>query len=385
MDLAKKDSIYIDKREFSILSLIKEGLLGSCTHLMNEKESENVLKTGKFNNESFPYPLSFAPRIKNENLKNVKSGQRLNLCLDNEIVGFIDIESKFKNDKDRPSIFNPNTCILDDISEFCLSGEFEIYNSDIKKSKNEFIELKKSHNARRITAIVSSFDPLHRAHERIFRWTIDKADFVVVFLIESYEDNGFNFELKEQYLRIFAQKYLPMDRIFIFPLKDIDIFHAHLNPGLESILAKGLGCTKLVVGQNHSGLGMHYSHNQPCTILDQFSMDYNIEIIILPEFVFCDKCKMIVSTHSCPHGTHHHLHYNSHSLKELLRAGIIPPVVFVRKEISALILAKLFPHRFKNMQTIYNSLFSTNGILEYKKDEEFYEKLLELHQTSYMA
>ncbi|MEE6620365.1 hypothetical protein VWN47_10250, partial [Campylobacter jejuni] len=42
------------------LSLIKEGLLGTCTHLMNEKEVNEIIKSGKFKGESFPYPLSFA-------------------------------------------------------------------------------------------------------------------------------------------------------------------------------------------------------------------------------------------------------------------------------------------------------------------------------------
>ncbi|HEB7542595.1 TPA: sulfate adenylyltransferase, partial [Campylobacter coli] len=135
-------------------------------------------------------------------------------------------------------------------------------------------------------------------------------------------------------------------------------------------------CTKLVVGQNHTGLGMFYDDNQPKTILDDFSKDYDIEVIVLPEFVFCDACRMIVSTRSCPHGCHHHLHYNSQSLKELLRAGIIPPAVFMRKEVSSIILSSIFPNRFKNLQKIYNDLFATDGILEYKSDEEFYQKLL---------
>lgn len=120
----------------------------------------------------------------------------------------------------------------------CISGKIEIYNSQIKKIKENFQQIKNNLNAQKITAIVSSFDPLHRAHERMFRWTIDKADLVVIFLVESFDANGFEFELKEAYLKKFIQNYLPPDRIFIFPLKNINIFHAHLNPGLESIIAK---------------------------------------------------------------------------------------------------------------------------------------------------
>lgn len=378
----KNKGLTISKNEFGILSLIKEGLFGTCRHLMNERESREILETRKFEGEVFPYPLSFAPRT---NLEFPKDKTRVDLLLDNEIVGHIDVKSLFKNDKNFADVFNPNESSSKGKNKVRVAGEFEIYNSTIKTIKKEFLDVKEKFNARRITAVFSSFDPLHRAHERMFRWMIDKADLVVVFLIESYENDGFEFTLKERYLNKFVQSYLTPERVFIFPLKDIDIFHCRLNPGLESIIAKNLGCTKFVVGQNHAGLGMFYDHNQPKTILDEFSKDYGIEVIVLPEFVFCDECRMIVSTKSCPHGDHHHIHYDSNSLRSLLRAGLIPPAIFMRKEVSSMILSSLFPKRFENMQRIYYSLFPTDGILEHKKDEEFYQKLLEIHQMFYMA
>ncbi|TKX32948.1 sulfate adenylyltransferase [Campylobacter aviculae] len=381
MILRKNKNIVINKNELGILSLIQEGLLGTCTHLMDENENREILKTGKFKGESFPYPLIFSPK----NAKNLKIGNKIELLLNGKIVGHIDLKKKFKNDKNFSSIFRSHTCSLENNGEICISGEIEIYNSSIKTIKENFKLVKENLNAQKITALVTSLDPLHRAHERMLRWTIDKADLVVIFLVESFDNDGFDFDLKEKYLKKFIQKYLPPDRIFIFPLKNIDLFHSHLNPGLESIIAKNLGCTKLVVGQNHTGLGMFYDGNQPKTILDEFSKDYGIEVIVLPEFVFCDICRMIVSTRSCPHGSHHHLHYNSQSLKNLLRSGIIPPAVFMRKEISSMILSSIFPNRFKNLQKMYNDLFATDGILEYKKDEEFYQKLLETHQMSYIV
>ncbi|MCH5335892.1 MAG: sulfate adenylyltransferase [Campylobacter sp.] len=378
----KNKGLNISKNELGVLSLIKEGLFGTCKHLMSEEESQKILKTRKFKGEFFPYPLSFATKNNEELLKNES---RVNLFLNDEIIGHIDIKNVFKSDKNYADIFNPNETLSKSKNKVRISGEFELYNCKIKKIKSEFLSVKKKLNAKKITALFSSFDPLHRAHERMFRWMIDKADLVVVFLIESYKNDGFDFALKEKYVEKFIQSYLPPERIFIFPLKDIDIFHSRLNPALETIVAKNLGCTKFVVGQNHAGLGMFYDGNQPKTILNEFSKDYDIEIIVLPEFVFCNKCRMIVSTRSCPHGNHHHLHYDSNSLKSLLRAGLIPPAVFMRKEVSSTILSSLFPKRFKNMQQIYYSLFPTNGILEYKKDEEFYQKLLEIHQMSYMV
>lgn len=386
MDSRRKNkNLTLTKSEYEIFCLIKAGMLGSCTHLMNEKERDELVKTGGVKGEKFPYALTFSSAKSDQIFQQVQIGQVLDLYCEKKLVGQIKVESKFKNDKRLNNIFSSNTCSLEGLGEICIGGEFELFESKIEQSKQEFLHLKKTLNARSITAIVSSFDPLHRGHERIFRWTIDKADLVVVFLIESYEENGFDFELKHKFVQSFIQQYIPKERVFVFPLKDIAIFHAHLNPKLEGIIAKSLNCTKIVVGQNHTGLGMFFDNNIPKTMLDEFAKDYGIEVVVLPEFVFCEKCKVAVSIKSCPHGSHHHIKFNSASLKSLLRLGIIPPPVFMRREISFIILTHLFSNRFKHMQKLYNDLFATQGIIEERKDEEFYAQLLKLYQITYMV
>lgn len=383
----KNKPLVLNKSEYELFCLIKEGMLGPCTHLMDEAEVKEVLEKKHYKNTPMPYTLSFSPNDTNdfELIKKANKGDIFDLMCEGKCVGKLELKQKFQNPNDTKSIFNPNHCFLDPSKRFYFAGKFELFSSHIKTVKQNFKDIATRLNAKKITALVSSLDPLHRAHERMFRWTMDKADLVVIFLIESYEKNGLDFDLKKSCLELFIQNYLPKDKIFIFPLKNIDIFHAHLNPALELIIAKSLACTKLVVGQNHTGLGMFYDQNQPKTIFDSFSKDLGLEVIVLPEFVFCDKCKISVSTRSCPHGSHHHVKFHSSSLKDLLRMGIIPPTIFIRREISAIILADLFPNRIKNLQKIYNDLFPSMGIFEQKSDREFYEELLKMYQMTYMV
>ncbi|AJC87241.1 ATP sulfurylase (sulfate adenylyltransferase) [Campylobacter insulaenigrae] len=386
MASARKNSIIISEEEYEVLCFIKEGIFGSFTKLMNEKQRDQFLKTGMIDQHKIPYALTFAPSNENKKaIENAKEKDKLEFICNNQIVGHIIFESKFKNDKNNNDIFRPNICSIEDFREICISGEIEIYQNRIKAIKKDFEKITKRLNPSNITAIVSSFDPFHRAHERILRWSIEQSDLVVIFLIESYESNGLSLNLKKRCFDIFAQNYLPSSRVVLIPLHNIKIFASHLNPVLECALAKSFNCNKVFVGQNHAGLGMFFNHNRTFTILDDFAKDYNIEVTILPEFVFCDECKMIVSAKSCPHGAHHHMKYHGDSLKNLLRLGIIPPAVFIRREISALILSELFPNRFHNKQNIYSNLFPTHGILEYRSDKEFYEQLIKLHQMSYMV
>lgn len=382
MDSQRKNELVLSQSDFELFALIKEGILGPCTHLMSKNETNEVLQKQSYKGEMTPYSFSFAPQ--NVDLSKAKAGDEFALVCKGEKVGKFKLAEKFQHKGDIKSIFTPNSCFVDDC--VYISGDFELENSPIAKVKQDFERLKAHLNAQKITAIIASLDPLHRAHERIFRWTIDKADLIVVFLIESYEKNGLEFELKKACLEKFIELYLPKDRIFVFPLRHIGVFSTHLNVILEATIAKNLGCTKLVVGQNHAGLGMFYEQNRPRTILDDISQRFGIEVVVLPEFVYCNKCKISVSTRSCPHGSHHHIKFHSNSLKDLLKTGIIPPTIFMRREISAMILKHFFPNRFEKVQNIYNDLFPNTGIVAaHKKDEDFYEQLLSMYQVAYMV
>ena len=118
------------------------------------------------------------------------------------------------------------------------------------------------------------------------------------------------------------------------------------------------------------------------SVLDEYQKRGEIEILLMPEYVYCEKCKVLVSTKNCPHGAHHHVHYRTQNLKALLRVGILPPAIFMRKEISAMILSELFPARFSDLQKLYDELFPNSGILQSHGESEFYEQLMQLYQTS---
>lgn len=118
------------------------------------------------------------------------------------------------------------------------------------------------------------------------------------------------------------------------------------------------------------------------SILDKYKNDLPLETVIVSEFVYCNECRALVSTKTCPHGQHHHIKYHSDSLKALLNEGILPPSVLMRKDISAILLSELFPNRFKNIQKIYDDIFPNAGLLEKHDEKDFYLELMNLYQTT---
>lgn len=258
----------------------------------------------------------------------------------------------------------------------------KLENSDYTKSiKQQIEEAKAKLSAVRVSAIIMVANPFHRAHERLVRITLEKSDLVVIFLLESQEYKELlPFELRKKTLRYFVDNYLHKNRVLIIPLNSDALGKNCSNAAIHGIVAKSLGCNTLVVGEYHNGIGFYYDNNRLKTSLDGCEESANIEVV--SRFVFCNECNTLVSVKTCPHGMHHHIKYNSSSLIALLKEGILPPAVLMRKDISAIILSALYPNRFKNIAQIYNDLFPGTGLIEMHGDEDFYMELMKLYQTT---
>ena len=385
----KNSEISINTEVYGALELIKNKILSNFSALMNDEQIKEVAKKGYFNGEPMPYSFGFAPfgEINQNIASKLHAGQRVNLNMDGKIVGHINVAKVFKFDESMraKNIFLANESNSEmslNLGKYGISGEFELYDESLQISKDALNELIKESGAKKITAVFLTADPFNRAHERLIRMTIDKADLVVVFLVRTREERHIDYEIRKQVLDYFNQNYLPTKKVFVFALKNTTLFSSHANPTLECIAASRLGANKLVIGQNHSGIGMFFDHNEAHTILDIYKNDLNLDVIVLPELVYCNKCKTLVSTKSCPHGQHHQIKYHPDVIKELLFNGIMPPAILVRPEISALVLSKLYVNRFKDIQKLCDDLFVNSGLLENKTDRDFYEELMKLYQTS---
>ncbi|MEE6591691.1 hypothetical protein VWN77_10335, partial [Campylobacter coli] len=78
-------------------------------------------------------------------------------------------------------------------------------NSTIQKIKEEFHKTKENLNAHKITAIVSSFDPLHRAHERMFRYSLIIESIVSIRRAKGLVDLG-NSKIEKAYIKLNDKK-----------------------------------------------------------------------------------------------------------------------------------------------------------------------------------
>jgi sulfate adenylyltransferase len=388
----KNKALYIDKEALSVLELVKEGILYPVNRLMNKKEAEEVDKTGFFNGKHFPFSFILCPngRRNIDVLKTARKGEVIDLVVDGIKKGEITTEETFKIDVQKrvEKIFgsadesHPGVLeTLQRIGEWAICGEYWIDFEQTKQVRATIQQAKIKAEAKHTTAFMLAAKPFHRAHERLIRLALEKTDLLVLFLLKPFKRDYFAYELRYKILSYFVENYLPRNRVLIVPLENSYIFAGFSTVGLDSIAAKNFGCDRIIFGQNHTGIGMYYVDNKPVSMLGDYD-DIDIEKEIVSEFVYCNKCSTIVSIKTCPHGNHHHISYHSKSLLEILKAGLLPPAVLIRKDISAMILSELFPGRFQNLGKIYDDIMPSSGLLESHDEKDFYLELMKLYQTA---
>ena len=390
--MAKNKSLYIDTEALSTLALVQAGLISPVDRLMNSQEAEEVDKTKFYKEVPFPFAFLLAPRGKRNStvLKSAKQGEILDLVNNGKKVGELTVDETFAidpqqrlhniygtSDPSHPGVKNTNMRLGD----IAVCGDYYVEYPLIEDNINRIKKMITKTGAKFVSSMMLAANPLNRAHERLIRQCVSESDLLVIFLRKPFTEDGLRYDIRYNALNTLIDNFMSKNKVLVIPFENSYIFAGFNELILDAILAKNYGCDQLIIGRNHGGLGLYYDKNRLNSVFDHCrNIDINIKTV--DEYVYCDTCKTLVSTQSCPHGQHHHVHYHSESILKLIQSGIIPPSILVRKEVSANILASLFPERFNNLQEMHYSLIPGSGLLEQQSEEQFYLKLIELYQTS---
>jgi len=388
----KNKQLHLDAEALSTLALVQEGLISPVTKLMNKKEATEVSKTKMYKGVPFPFAFLLAPKGKrNEaNLKLLGKGDIVDLIHQGKNIGALVIDETFKinieerlhciygtSDLSHPGVKNT----IKRLGEMAVSGEYTVNYPLISGSKKQVKAMIKEKGAKTVSALMLTANPLNRAHEKMIRQALEKSDIVVLFLLKPFNDDGLRYDIRHEALMTFIENFLPQNKVIVVPLENSYIFAGYNELILDALVAKNYGCTHLVIGNNHTGLGLYYDNDKLNSIFDT-SKDIKIEITTVEQYVYCNKCRTLVSTSTCPHGQHHHIHYHTPSILQLIKAGMMPPSVLVRREVSASVLNALFPDRFEHLQELYDALMPNDGLIEEHNEEDFYINLMNLYQTT---
>lgn len=150
-----------------------------------------------------------------------------------------------------------------------------------------------------------------------------KGDFKDEVILAAYEEAIRHYYLKERT----AMAILQMEMRYAGPREAIH----------HAILRKNFGCTHIIIGRDHAGVGSYYPPFAAQDIFEAFP-DLGIAPMFFRSFSYCKKCGSVVNEKICPHPPADQIQFSGTKIRDLLVKGEYPPAELMRPEVAEVIM-----------------------------------------------
>ncbi|MGA2586068.1 MAG: sulfate adenylyltransferase [Candidatus Aminicenantales bacterium] len=150
-----------------------------------------------------------------------------------------------------------------------------------------------------------------------------KGDYKDEIILASYEELIKTYFLKERAVMAILQ----MEMRYAGPREAVH----------HAIIRKNFGCTHIIIGRDHAGVGNYYHPYAAQDIFEEFP-DLGIVPLFFRSFYYCKKCQSVVNDKICPHPAADQIQFSGTKIRDLLLRGEYPPAELVRPEVAKIIM-----------------------------------------------
>ncbi len=178
-------------------------------------------------------------------------------------------------------------------------------------------------------------NPMHRSHEHLVKTAIEVCDGVLVHsLLGALKAGDIPAEVRTRVIAVLIEKYFRPNTVVQagYPL---DMRYAGPREALlHALFRQNYGCSHLIVGRDHAGVGKYYGPFDAHRIFDQIPPgSLETQPLRMDVTFWCFRCHGMASGRSCPHDAKDQLQVSGTQLREWLAAGKEVPPEFSRPEV----------------------------------------------------
>ena len=184
-------------------------------------------------------------------------------------------------------------------------------------------------------------NPMHRSHEYLAKVAIEVCDGVLVHsLLGALKPGDIPADVRTRAIAELAKNYFVPSTIVQagYPL---DMRYAGPREALlHAVFRQNYGCSHLIVGRDHAGVGSYYGPFDAHHIFDEIPEGaLHTQALKLDLTFWCHKCNGMASGRTCPHDDSERLQVSGTQFRKSLSEGQNVPPEFSRPEVVEILRA----------------------------------------------
>ncbi len=345
----------LTSREVSDIVMLATGAFSPLDGFIRRRDYDSVLDSLHLSDGTlWPIPITLATT--RETAKELREGERMALMDSerNEIMGIFHLEEKYAYDRRREALCvfrtddprHPGVAKLMEQGEIYLGGRVEaLSEGEYPHKYPAFSRPAETRDlfAQRGWKTVAAFqtrNPIHRSHEYLTKVALEMCDGVFIHpIVGKLKEDDIPPDVRMECYQALLTHYYPADRV-ILRVYPMEMRYAGPREAvLHAIIRQNFGCSHLVVGRDHAGVGNYYGPFDAQNIFDEIGQDaLHLKPLKMDWAFYCYRCESMCSAKTCPHPPEDHLMISGTELRRMLSEGRRPPPQCTRREVADILI-----------------------------------------------
>lgn len=349
--------IRIGSREAGDLIMMGIGGFTPLEGFMTRADWEGVCDGYRMANGLF-WPIPITLSTDHGTAAGIETGAEVALVSDetDELMATMQISEKYTIDKDHEcmSVFkttdeaHPGVRMVMEQGEINLAGPVKVLSQGDFAERFPGIYMTPAETRALFEdkgwSTVAAFqtrNPMHRSHEYLAKIAIETCDGVLIHsLLGRLKPGDIPAEVRSRAIDTLIEHYF-VDNTVVHAGYPLDMRYAGPREALlHALFRQNYGCSHLLVGRDHAGVGDYYGPFDAHHIFDEIPQDsLETQPIRIDWTFWCYRCNGMASMRTCPHEGSDRLLLSGTKLRKALSEGEEVPGEFSRPEVLDILRA----------------------------------------------